>query len=268
MTLVELLVVMIIAIVTVLALFTFQDVALRQTTKVFARVDATQEARIAVEKIAARLHSSCVAEDVTPILPGSDGSNLIFVSEYGSAATLTPDKHVISLNAGKLVDTTYLANGGTAPIWTFSTTAATTPAPATILEVTSAPPGKSVFTYYGYGIATDSAGAYYLDAAGNPYVMLLDGTSTLPSGVTTSSGGAVAAGTMPANSPSPLTTPLNDDAAASASAVTINLIVNPGGKLGTNVNNTEAPVTVSDSIVLRITPVPSDNNQTIPPPCQ
>lgn len=268
LTLIELLVVMIISIVTTIALFTFQDVALRQTSKVFARVDATQQARIAIEQIESRLHSSCVAAGVTPILSGSDDSNLSFVSEYGSAATLTPDKHTISLSAGKLVDTTYLATGGTAPNWTFSSTEATSPPPTTILEVTAAPPGKSAFTYYGYGIAKDSSGNSYLDAAGTPYVMLLDGTSTLPTGVTTSSGAAVAAGTIPANSPSPLTTPLSTDAAAGAAAVAINLVVNPAGELGTNVNNSEAPVTVSDSVVLRITPVPSDNNQTIPPPCQ
>jgi hypothetical protein len=73
---------------------------------------------------------------------------------------------------------------------------------------------------------------------------------------------------MPANSPSPIATPLTDDTAAAVTEVVINLVVNPVGKLGANPNNTEAPVTVTDSVVLRITPVPSDSNQTIPPPCQ
>ena len=40
-----------------------------------------------------------------------------------------------------------------------------------------------------------------VDAAGNPYMMLLDGTATLPDGLEDRSGAAVPAGTIPANSP-------------------------------------------------------------------
>ena len=41
----ELLVVLLVSMVVVIALFTFQDVVLRQSTRVFAEVDATQRAR-------------------------------------------------------------------------------------------------------------------------------------------------------------------------------------------------------------------------------
>jgi Tfp pilus assembly protein PilE len=88
-TLVELCVVMLVSIVIVIALLTYQDIVLRQTTRVFAKVDATQRARTAMETIETRLRSSCMAEDVTPIQTGSTGTSLSFVSKYGSAASLT-----------------------------------------------------------------------------------------------------------------------------------------------------------------------------------
>ena len=90
MTIVELLTVMIIAIITSIALFSFQDLVLRQSNRVFARVDATQDARTAMEKIQTRLHSACIAEDVIPIRVGSDANNLKFISKYGSAADGCP----------------------------------------------------------------------------------------------------------------------------------------------------------------------------------
>ena len=144
----------------------------------------------------------------------------------------------------------------------------TNPPPQQLLSNVSAPPGKSAFTYYPYGIARDSGGNAYIDSAGNPYIMLLDGLSTLPSGIRTSTGGAVASGTMPANSPSPLTVPLDQAGANAAAAVGINLLVDADGGLGANPNNANAPITITDSVVLRITPVPSDNNQGVPKPCE
>ncbi len=267
LTLVEMLVAMVAGIATLLALFTFQDVALRGATKVFARADATQEARIALEKIESRLHSSCVAAGVTPILglPGStsNGTTLSFVSEYGSAPSLVPDKHVITLSGENLTDTTHLVQSGSSPTWTFGPAVV----PSTLLlDNASAPPGKPIFSYYAYGIARDSSGNPYRDAAGNPFTMLLDGTSTLPTGIKTNSGAAVPAGTIPANSVA-LATPLTATTAPTVAAVKIELVVGAAGNLGNN-PSAQAPVTVSDSVVLRITPVPSDDNQVAPPPCQ
>ncbi len=269
LTLVELLTVMVISIITAIALFSFQDLVLRQTNRVFAHVDATQDARTAIEKIESRLHSACVAEGVTPVLAGSDDDTLNFISKYGSAAALTPDKHTIELTGTNLVDTTYsLASGTTPSTWVFSSTASTNPPPQTILSNVTAAPGKSAFTYYGFGVAKDSSGNNYIDTAGNPYYMLLDGLSTLPSNIRTSGGSSVPDGTMPANSPSPLPVPLSSLGAQGTAAVAINLRVDADGGLGSNPNNSTAPVTVSDSVVLRITPVPSDNNQGVPPPCE
>jgi hypothetical protein len=272
-TLVELVVTMLLAIITALALFAFQDLALRQSNRVFAKVDATQDARIATEKIETRLHSACIAEDVTPIQAGSTTTSLFFMSKYGGGASLTPEFHKIALTGTSLIDTTYPVGSGTAPNWVPSATASTNPPPQTLLSSVTQSGSNAIFTYYPYGEATDASGNAYEDAAGDPYVMLLDGTSTLPPGVTTSTGGAVASGTIPANSPGAFasaatSTGLTAQEAQDTAAVGIRFVVDADGNLGANPNNSDAPVTVSDTVVLRITPVPSDNNQGVPAPCE
>jgi Tfp pilus assembly protein PilE len=269
-TLVELLVVIIIAIVTTLALFAFQDLALRQSSRVFAKVDATQEARQAIERIETRLHSACVAEDVTPIQAGSTPTSLRFISKFTSAATVTPEKHTIALSGTSLNDSTYAVTGGSSPNWTFASTPSST---VRLLSNVTWAPGSSniIFRYYKYGPAQDSSGNAYVDAAGNPFYILLDGTSTLPSGLKTSGGASVPAGTLPANSapiasasqPGGLTTQDAQDTAA----IGITFKVGADGSLGTN-TVAASPITVSDTVVLRITPVPSDNNQGVPSPCE
>ena len=102
-------------------------------------------------------------------------------------------------------------------------------------------------------------------------MILLDGTATLPSGSTTSTGGNVPANTIPYNSASdrsrlavPLTTA--PDSARLVSAVTITMQVGAGGKLGDNTTISN-PVTVQDSVILRLTPVPSEGNLPTVPPC-
>jgi Tfp pilus assembly protein PilV len=275
-TLIELLVTMIIAIVTALALFAFQDLALHQSSRVFAKVDATQQARNTIEVIESRLHSACVAEDVTPIQAGSTTQSLFFISKYGGAATVTPEFHKIYMSGTSLIDATYAATGTSAANWA---PAASPSSSRTLLTNVTPASGTSstLFTYYAYGVATDSAGHNYIDAAGDPYVMLLDGTSTLPPGITTYTGGAVPAGTVPANSPLTLdASPTNSNTppglsqanAQITSAVGIKLVVDANGALGTFPQISDSATTVSDVVTLRITPVPSDNNQGVPGPCE
>ena len=268
-TLIELLTVMVVSIVVVLALFTFQDVTLRQTNRVFAKVDATQRARTTMAMIESRLQSSCVAENVTPIQSGSTGTSLSFVSKYGSAASLIPEKHTISLNTGTgvLTDTVFQVNAsnpGTSPNWNFSPTPSST---RVLLDHVSQISGTPLFRYYRYDIARDSGGNPYLDAAGNTYMILLDGTGTLPTGTTTSTGGSVPASTIPANSPTTLQVPLSTTDAKVAASVVITMRVGAGGGLGNNTTIADAPVTVQDSVVLRLTPVPSEGNLPTVPPC-
>jgi hypothetical protein len=277
-TLVELLVVLLSGTVVALGLFAFQDVTLRQSERVFANVDATQRARTTMELIETRLRSSCVSENVTPILPGSTDSSIAFVSKFGSAASLTPEKHVIALISGVLTDTTYPATGGTAPNWTFSSTASAT---RRLLDHVTTVGSTPTFRYYKYGIAADSGGSQYLDAAGNPFMILLDGTATLPTGVTTASGSSVPANTIPYNSAAdrsrlPATAP-NGLSAADAklvAGVTITMSVGAAGKLGDYANARTAAgesfnddTTLQDSVILRVTPVPSEGNLPTVPPC-
>jgi hypothetical protein len=135
---------------------------------------------------------------------------------------------------------------------------------------------NALFSYYPYGEAEDSSGNSYVDASGNPYYILLDGTSTLPSGLKTSGGVSVPAGTLPANSPTSFNaSPTNGNVppglsvvdAQNTAAIGIKFIVDADGSLGAN-SRIDSPLTVSDTVVLRITPVPSDNNQGVPAPCE
>ncbi len=267
-TMIELLTTMIVAIVVILALFTFQDVVLRQSNRVFATVNATQRARTAVETLETRLRSACVAEGVTPILAGSTGTSLAFISKFGSAASLTPEKHVVSLSGGTMTDSVYPVSGGQAPNWTFSNTATST---RLLVDHVTQLGSTPIFRYYKYGIAADSAGGQYKDGAGNPFMILLDGTATLPTGTTTSTGGAVAANTIPynsANDRSMLATPLSTADSKLTSAVAVTMVVDAEGKLGDTVStDAYTQLTVQDTVVLRLTPVPSEGNLPTVPPC-
>jgi len=268
-TMIELLTVLLVSTVVMIALFTFQDITLRQSTAVFAKVDATQRARNTMEAIENRLHSACLAENVVPLLAGSTDTSMAFVTKFGSAASLTPEKHVISLNTTTdvLTDSTYAVTGGASPNWTFSSTPSST---RTLLDHVEPVGSTPVFRYYKYGIAADSAGNQYLDAAGNPFMVLLDGTATLPTGTTTSTGGSVAPNTIPynsANDRSRLAVPLSTADAKVASAVTMTMSIGAGGGLGNNATILNVPVTVQDSVILRLTPVPSEGNLPTVPPC-
>ncbi len=276
MTLVELLVAIVAGIIVTAALYAILTTTLRQTSRVFSRVDATQRSRLAMENIESLLHSSCLAESTTPIWSNtnasigptlqSTGTTLNFVSKYGGAATLTPLLHSIALNTTtkKLVDTTYASTGGTAPNWTFSATPSATNTMLTNVTQSGSTPA---FQYFAYVPAKDSSGNAYQDDAGNPYQMLLDGTNSLPSGTFTSTGTAVAAGTVPANSPSPLPVPLSATNVDAAAEVMITLKVGPDSANGLNSNLSDVAATVTNAVVLRLTPVVSDgtDNQEVSP---
>ncbi len=274
-TLVELLVAIIAGLIVSTALFMILTDTLSGTSRIFSRVDATQRSRLAMENLESLMHSSCVSESVTPIYSNTDstvgpvqqstGSVLNFVSRYGGATTLTPVLHSIALTgANKLVDTTYAQTGGSAPNWTFSSTPLGT---NTLLTNVTASGSTPAFQYYAYQPAKDSAGHDYQDDNGTPFLMLLDGTNSLPSGAFTSAGASVPAGTVPANSPSRLTVPLSADDADVAAEVVITLRVGPSSVSGLNTNLADAWATVSNAVVLRLTPVVSDgtNNQEVTP---
>lgn len=243
-TLIELLVAMIAGIVVISALFTILDVTLHQTTRTFSKVDATQRARTTFSLLENELHSSCIGNQTAPIQQNSDGNTLMFLSQYGSAATVTPAWHTVSFNSasGTLTDATYSATlNQSSGDWTPSGTPSTRTL-LTNVNQSSLP----VFEYYAYGVPLNSSNQPYQDASGNQYEMLLDGTSTVPG-----------TATFPANAPAPngapLTTPLSSSDADAAAEVRITLVVGPQG--GTGENTSQGAGTVNDSIVMRFTPV-------------
>lgn len=240
-TLIELLAGMIAGIVVISALFTIVDVTYHQTTRTFSRVDATQRARTRLEQVENQLHSACVAAGITPIQASSTGSELIFISAYGNAALPSPVEYQVNFNSstGTLTESTYPVSGGDAPDWTFSSTASNT---NTLLTNVSQSGTTPVFQYFDYQEAPNGQGGYYENPAGEPYMLLLDGTTPVP-------------GTTPPVVPaaSPLATPLSAANADQAAEVLIKLRVGATGGTGENTNLSDVPLTVTDSVVLGLT---------------
>jgi prepilin-type N-terminal cleavage/methylation domain-containing protein len=245
-SLVELLVVMAAGTVVMLTLFMMLDVTLRQTTRTFTKVSATQAARTTLERIENELHSACVASGTTPIQGGASGSqdsdanNLVFVSYYGTAANPTPLEHKISFSGGSLIDYTYNVNGGTAPNWTFSPTVSST---TTLLPNVAASGTTAIFQYFAY--------EPYTDGNGNTDMMLMDGTSPVP-------------GTTSLPNPDPLAT--TNGLAASDAEQTAEIVITlqvgadvKAGEVGAQENSTvsDTKATVTDSIVLRFVTTPN-----------
>jgi prepilin-type N-terminal cleavage/methylation domain-containing protein len=229
-SLIELLVVIAAGTVVMIALFTVIDVTLHQTTRTVDRVDATQRTRTALESVMNELHSSCVGVGDTPIQPGSTATRMLFVSQYSNAANVTPvNEHEVYLDgSGNLWDRTYASIGSVTPPWTFATTPSTTR-----LVLTNV---RSVqFNYYSYQQTT------YKDAAGNAYMMLLDGTNAVP-------------GTTTIPPAAPLATPLSNTDAAAAVEATFTLVAGPGGGSYERTGAAVTDASAYDSAILRLSP--------------
>jgi len=144
-TLIELLVTMAAGVIVMSTIVMITTVALHNQDRIARRVDANQRGRPAMTRIMMELHSACVAQRMTPILAGSTGTSMTFLSKMGSSVNPTPDKHVMTLSGGTVTDTTYPATGGTAPgPWTFSATPSST---WQLITNVSAPSGV-MFRYY------------------------------------------------------------------------------------------------------------------------
>ena len=254
-TLAEQSVVMAMGIVVIIGLFTIMDVTLRQTQRTATKVDATRRARNALADIENELHSACV--DGSPPIQGvtngateSDANNLVFVSFYGTSASPIPTWHQITFNAtaGTLTDSSAPASGSSqnwsqgSPITTTTllTNVAQIPSTASVLQT-------PVFQYYAYE-------PEYTDTGGNQYMMLPDGTNTLPTtGVTpiTPANGATP------NTPLSTSSGLSEDDADNAVEVVINLLV--GASAGTDNSSvlTSENDPVTDAVSLRLTTPPN-----------
>ncbi len=153
-TLVELLVALMTGLVIISALMMVIITTLHGTSRVTARVEATQRARIVLVRLMEQLHSACVAPEVAPIQKTSTGTSLEFVHQTGSEVSPTPIISVISLSGSTLSEQDYNVTG-TSPNWTRSTAIG---GPRTLLtKVGPIAPSSSIFSYYRYSGGTISA---------------------------------------------------------------------------------------------------------------
>jgi hypothetical protein len=146
-TLVELLVSMSAFIVVLGAILMMTTVATHNQDRIAKRVAANQRARPVMTRIIDNLHSACVAPRVAPVLAGSTGTSISFVSKSGSDVSPTPDRRQITLSGSPptLSESVYPATGGAPPSWTFSTTPSSSQQLLTDVEQA---PGVPVFRYY------------------------------------------------------------------------------------------------------------------------
>lgn len=146
-TLTELLVGMAAGMVVLFALTTLVVVTLNSTTRVSARVDATQLARLSLNKVVDQLHSACIAPKAPPIRSGSTDTELRFVHATGAAAVPTPVLSVITFSGDTLIQSDYDWVEGAAPFWVFEETPSRT---VQLAEGVVALASQPVFSYYGY----------------------------------------------------------------------------------------------------------------------
>jgi hypothetical protein len=153
LTLVELMVTIPIALLILSVTMTMVEVTTKGQARVTARVVQNQRGRPVMNNIMANLHSGCVAPGVAPILSGSSGTQLSFISQIGRAVSPTPDKHVLTFSGGTLSESIYPATGGSAPNWTFSATPSSTRqllTGASNATLGSPPTTVPIFQYFAY----------------------------------------------------------------------------------------------------------------------
>jgi prepilin-type N-terminal cleavage/methylation domain-containing protein len=245
-TLIELVVAMAMGIVVMFALSYIMIAMLQQSQRTFTRVDATRQARVALNTIDNELHSACV-DGSAPIQPGSTGTNVIFLTYSGNAANPTPVWHQLTFSGGTLIDyrydvtanPTYTATG-TGP--EYQRGAALSPASVTLLsnasQQTKAGSPVDVFQYFRYA----SAGT---DSSGDTYYTVPDGTSVNPlTGATITAAPLTASGTG-----------LSQDDAANTVEVLISVVA---GATSENINKASIETdSVADAISLRLTTPPN-----------
>jgi Tfp pilus assembly protein PilW len=155
MTLVELLVAMSAGVVVMVGITLAMIVTMRETSRVTSHVEANQQARIAMTKILAELHSACLAPQIAPIYPESSATTLNFIHQSGSAVAPVPVKSKIVLTEGMLKEFDYRYKSGLAPNYVFEEAA---PESTEILLENASQIGTTpIFRYYTYSNGTISS---------------------------------------------------------------------------------------------------------------
>jgi Tfp pilus assembly protein PilW len=146
-TLVELLVGMAMGSIVMVGLTMVVIVTLHGNSRVDARVEATQNARVAVSKIMEDLHSACVAPQVTPVMEHSSGMKLIFMHAASGEAAKPgpiPVKSEIFYSGTTLKQIDRAETGVVNGVYQFEGT----PQESTLLSNVGPPAGAETFTYF------------------------------------------------------------------------------------------------------------------------
>jgi hypothetical protein len=151
-TMVELLVGMAMGMVVLVGLSMTIITVLHGTSRVDARVEATDNARVVVTRIMEELHSACISPQIAPVREGSTGTSLIFwhaAAEQARQVQPIPVKSRITYNGTALIQTDYKQTGGTSPAWTFEPEQPGSGTTRTLLTNVAPVEGR-VFTYERY----------------------------------------------------------------------------------------------------------------------
>lgn len=227
-TLVELLVAMAISIVVLIGILSLVDVTTRGSARVASRVEVNQRARVTLQRLVDELHSTCVSPNVLPVVAASNG----YTSNDSNLIFLQQTGSEVSPTPNEHVVS---LEGDTLKERVYPANAGGT-APNWTFAAT-----PSSTTELATDVGPASVGS---------------GSSTVPPFQYFAYQGAQLSTT-------PLPTPLSASDAARTVAVTISFSVSPRSNPA---NDQHAAVSVSDSVVLRLSPA-SEAATEVNPPC-
>lgn len=226
-TMVELLVGMAISVVVLIGILTLVDVTTRGSARVAARVDADQRARTTMQRLLDELHSTCVSPNVLPVVASSNG----YTSNDSTLIFLQQTGSAVSPTPTQRVVS---LEGSTLKERVYAATGGTAPS-----WTFASSPSSTTSLMTGVGAAK----------FGSP-----------PSAVPLFQYFAYQGAQL---STTPLPTPLSASDAARTVAVTVSFSVSPTSN---GANDAHASATVSDSVVLRLSPA-SEAATEVNPPC-
>jgi prepilin-type N-terminal cleavage/methylation domain-containing protein len=152
-TLIELIVAMTIATITVLAVFTILDTSVKQSTAVAGRVNATQRARITMDTITRQLRSQvCYSATVPALVSATDDAVKFHVDLSDGSQPIQQREIAFDATAKTLTERTWAGSGS--PL-TFPTVTRTRQLVSEIVRSQDKDANIiPIFKYYAYNIAT------------------------------------------------------------------------------------------------------------------
>jgi hypothetical protein len=156
LSLVELLVAIISALVVMGAVMGLLVVSQHQTSILRDVSQATQYGRTAMTRIVDELHSSCIAKEFAPVLKESSGSKLVLIDAYSKEAEIKSGERtredilIFNKEKGTLTDETIPSSGGEWPNFTFAGTPSKVIIGSNISETKEGGKAIPVFRYYEY----------------------------------------------------------------------------------------------------------------------